>query len=90
MTDPADHSEKIFVEIYSKPGCHLCDEAKDVIGEVKHLFNLEIKEVNIEGDEELFEKYQFDIPVIFINGRKAFKYRMDAGQLKVRLEKEKS
>lgn len=88
MKATADHSKKIRIEIYSKPGCHLCDEAKNVLEEAKKRFNLEIKEVNIEEIEELFEKYQYDIPVIWVNGRKAFKHKIDTVQLRERLEKE--
>jgi glutaredoxin len=82
-------SAQIFVEIYSKPGCHLCDEAKEVLFKAKQEFGLEIKEVNIEEDDELFKKYRYDIPVIWINGRKAFKHRINEEQLRKRLENEK-
>lgn len=90
MTDHAalKHS-KFLVEIYSKPGCHLCEEAKELLVQTKKEFDMEIKEINIEEDPELFQKYRYDIPVIRINGRKAFKHRIDGEQLRKRLENEK-
>jgi glutaredoxin len=69
-------------KILSKPGCHLCDEAKEVIFlGVSHLA-AEIEMVNIEEDPALFAEYCNDIPVIFLNDRKIFKHRVDAQQLR--------
>lgn len=82
-------SAQIFVEIFSKPGCHLCEEAKELLVQANKKFDMVIKEINIEEDDELFKKYRYDIPVIWINGRKAFKHRIDEGQLRERLESEK-
>jgi glutaredoxin len=67
---------KINVIIYSRPGCHLCDEAKAAIMSAgcSDLFTLE--EVNIESDEELLRKYKYDIPVIAIDGVKTFIHRV--------------
>ncbi len=69
--------ERIRVVMYAKPGCHLCEEAERVLATVEctDLFELEI--INIEQDEELRRRYGEQIPVIFIGGIKAFKYRVD-------------
>ncbi|MBL7993751.1 glutaredoxin family protein [bacterium] len=88
MKEPSNHSRKIVIEIFSKPQCHLCDDAKEVLINAKKYFDLEIVEINIEENREYFEKYRYDIPVIRINGRKAFKHKLDAAQLKKRLEQE--
>lgn len=45
-------------------------------------YPIEIEELNIEEDEGLFEKYRDEIPVIFLNGRKLFKYRIDEKKLR--------
>lgn len=82
-------SQKIRIELYSKPGCHLCDDAKIMLEEAKTYCDLEIKVTNIEEDAALFKRYQYDIPVILINGRKAFKHKVCAIQLKERIEREK-
>ena len=65
------------VIVYSKPGCHLCDEAKAVIENagVTDLFTL--AEVNIKSDQELLRKYQYDIPVVMIDGVECFRHRVD-------------
>ena len=72
-----DVSSKRRVIIYSRPGCHLCDEAKAAIvgAGVSHLFTLE--EINIESDNELLRKYKYDIPVVTIDGVEAFRHRID-------------
>ena len=90
MNDTIHRRNKILIEIYSKPGCHLCEEAKEVITKAKEQFDLEIKEINIEEDDELLKKYGVEIPVIWINSRKAYKYRIDSEELHRRLLKEQS
>lgn len=44
-------------------------------------------EVDIESDESLFERYRYDIPVIAIDGRRAFKHRVEARSLAARLQR---
>jgi glutaredoxin len=71
-------SAKAKVVIYTRPGCHLCDEAKSEIAraDCPDLFQLE--EVNIDDDPELARRYGYDIPVVTINGAHVFKHRLDA------------
>src|SRR6185295_19361772 len=59
---------KAHVIIYSRPGCHLCDEAKAVILSSGCTDQFDLEEINIESDEELLKKYKYDIPVVAING----------------------
>jgi glutaredoxin len=70
------------VIIYSRPGCHLCDEAKRAIQNAgcSDLFTLE--EVNIESDSELLRKYQYDIPVVLIAGVEFCRHRVNVQQFK--------
>ena len=68
---------KIKVEIYSKPDCHLCDEAKTVLQRVRSRCPFEMIDVDITNDQRRYNEYKEQIPVIFINGRKAFKFRVD-------------
>ncbi|HME90588.1 MAG TPA: glutaredoxin family protein [Myxococcaceae bacterium] len=74
------------VEIYSKPDCPLCEEAKRVLLEVQRRVPFQLSEVNIEGDASLFQRYRYDIPVIFIDGHKSFKHRVEARDLERRLQ----
>lgn len=69
------------IEIYSKKGCHLCDEAKEKLREFAGRYPLEIFEIDIEKDSEIFAKYQYEIPVVFLEGRKLFKFRIDDRKL---------
>jgi glutaredoxin len=69
---------KAHVIIYSRPGCHLCDEAKAVIMSAGCSDQFTLEEVNIESDEELLRKYKYDIPVIAIDGVETFIHRVAA------------
>jgi len=69
--------QKPKVEIYSKPDCHLCDEAKTVLQRVRSRRPFEMIDVDITNDQRLYNEYKEQIPVIFINGRKACKFRVD-------------
>ena len=70
------------VIIYSRPGCHLCDEAKIVIQNAGCSDRFTLEEVNIESDEELLRKYKYDIPVVMIDGVEAFRHRVNADEFK--------
>ena len=76
----------IKIEIYSKPDCSLCDKAKTVIEKVKSQRPLTISEIDISKDPILFEKYKEKIPVIFINGKQAFVYKVHETVLRKKLD----
>jgi glutaredoxin len=67
----------IEVVVYSKPGCCLCDEVKAKLQRLRETHHFELREVNILHDPQAFEQFNEQIPVVFVNGRKAFKYRLD-------------
>lgn len=69
--------KKNRVTIYTRPGCHLCEEAKRNILASACADQFEIEEINIDEDAQLYERYKYDIPVILINQVKAFKHRVD-------------
>lgn len=79
--------KKATVTIYTKPGCHLCDEAKASMQASGCGAEFMLEEVNIDNDPSLFEQYKYDIPVIFINGVKAFKHRVEAREFKRKLRR---
>lgn len=74
------------VTLYSRPGCHLCDEAKAAIGPLLREFGAVLREVNIDEDAVLKQRYGWDIPVIFVGARKAAKHRVDLAQFRRQLE----
>jgi len=78
----------IRIQVYSKPDCHLCDDVKKTIENVAKDFELNVEHINILDSEALFEKFKSEIPVIYINGRKAFKYQVSEPSLIQRLKKE--
>ena len=78
------------VTLYTRPGCHLCEEAKTAVAPLLREFGAELREVNIENDAVLEERYGWDIPVIFVGARKAAKHRVDVEQLRRQLQASKS
>ena len=78
----------VEVVVYSKPGCCLCDELKQQLQRLGAGQRFELREVNILEDKQAFERFREQIPVVFINGRKAFKYRLDEKEFLRRLERE--
>ena len=79
--------KKAIVTIYTRPGCHLCDEAKASMRASGCGEEFTLEEVNIDNDPALHEKYQYDIPVILIDGTKAFKHRVDPNEFKRKLRR---
>lgn len=77
----------IKVDIYSRPACHLCDEAKDVVERVQKRLAFEINVINIETDPELEAAYGTEIPVVLIDGRKVFKYRVDEAEFERKIKR---
>jgi len=72
--------------LYSRADCCLCAEMKETIRRVAARLPLTLNEIDIDGAPELRERYGGEVPVLFINGRKAFKYRVTAAALKKRLK----
>ncbi|MFQ5637907.1 MAG: glutaredoxin family protein [bacterium] len=79
--------KKIRIDVYSKADCSLCDKAKQVLLEIRDDFNVEIHEIDITKDSSLYEEFKESIPVVFINGRKAFKYNIDGEDLRKKLRR---
>ena len=78
---------KAHVILYTRPGCHLCEEAKREVLAADCAGEYILEEVNIESDPALKERYGWEIPVIVINGVKAFKYRLSAEEFKRKLRR---
>jgi glutaredoxin len=65
------------VTLYTRPRCHLCEQAKALIEPMLAEFGATLREVNIDTDDALRERYGLDIPVIFIGAHKAAKHCVD-------------
>jgi len=75
----------VTVVLYGAPGCHLCDVAKNVLERQRELLEFGLEVVDISGDAELESAYREQIPVVFVAGRKAFKYRVEPLELARRI-----
>ena len=69
------------IDIYSRPQCHLCEEAKAVVERVQKRWPFSVRVINIEEDPELERVYGKEIPVVFVNGTKAFHHRVEEAAL---------
>jgi glutaredoxin len=74
-----------LVVIYSRPGCHLCEEAKKIMKSAGCDGEYVLQEIDIETDANLQERYRYDIPVITVDGQKAFKHRLTAKAFRERI-----
>jgi glutaredoxin len=89
--DPAEteeakeRAERLEVTLYTRPGCHLCEEAKWQIAPLLAEFGARLREVNIDADPKLRDLYNLDVPVIFLGDRKVAKHRVDPTQFKRQL-----
>jgi glutaredoxin len=74
-----------LVTLYTRAGCHLCDDAKAVLAAAQRRAAFDYEERDIDADPELRRLYNEEVPVIAIDGRKAFKYRLDMNEFLKRL-----
>ncbi len=79
-------ADPLEVTLYTKPGCHLCEEAKAAIAPLLREFQAPLREVDIESDAALIARYAWDIPVLFIGMHKAAKHRVDVEQFRRQLQ----
>ncbi len=73
------------VVLYSRSGCHLCDDARTVLVAEQAHTPFDLEEVDIETDDSLISEYGLRIPVVVIDGEEAFEYTVDADELAERL-----
>src|ERR1700694_2806455 len=74
------------VTLYSKAGCHLCDEAKTAIAPLLREFRATLREIDIAGDATLTERFGCDIPVIYIGRKKPANHRVTLEQFRRQLK----
>jgi glutaredoxin len=78
----------IALTLYTRPGCHLCEDMKDILRPVATELGCALEQVDISADPALEARFGLEIPVLFVNGRKAFKYRLTERDLRRRLRAE--
>lgn len=74
--------------LYTRNDCELCHEMEQVIAAELPKFDAKIQRVEIDGNSELEARYGTEVPVLFVNDRKAFKYRCTPRELRKRLLRE--
>ena len=72
----------VEVVLYTRAGCHLCEEAKQVL----RAADVHFSEVDIDADPDLRVRYNEEVPVLFLGPRKVAKFKVDLGQLRRQLE----
>ncbi len=72
----------IRLTLYSRPGCHLCDDMKAVVHRVGESVALSVDEIDISLKPALEALYGLEIPVLLVEGRKIAKYRVSEGELR--------
>ncbi|MBC8029546.1 MAG: glutaredoxin family protein [Pyrinomonadaceae bacterium] len=85
MTAKPAIPEKVQVTLYTRPGCHLCDEAKEAMLAARCAEEYTLDEVNIESDPRLLHSYRQDIPVVLIDGLEAFRHRVATDEFRRRV-----
>ena len=66
-----------LVTLYTRSGCCLCGDARRAIDAARGSADFDYEELDIDADPELLRRYNEEVPVIAIDGVKAFKYRVD-------------
>jgi glutaredoxin len=78
----------IELTLYGRADCELCREMEDVIAQEAGRFAFRLEKIDIGDNPDLEERFGQEVPVLFVNGRKAFKYRCTARELRKRLSRE--
>ena len=73
------------VVLYGRPGCHLCEEARDELERLRAELAFALEERDIEQDDRLHRKYLERIPVVSLDGEELFDFFVDADELRRRL-----
>jgi hypothetical protein len=74
--------------LYTRNDCELCHEMEQMLAAELPKFNARIKRIEITGDPDLEARFGTEVPVLFVNDRKAFKYRCTPRELRDRLARE--
>jgi glutaredoxin len=81
----SEMSDSRQVIVYSRKGCHLCEVVKESLTKLSRRGGFTWHEVDVDGNNELRRQFNDEVPVVFIDGHKAFKYRMDEREFLRRL-----
>ena len=83
--EPATPGPPPRITLVGKPGCHLCDEAREVVARVAADLGVGWVEVSVLDDPDLLERYAEEIPVTLVDGRRHDYWRVDEARLRAAL-----
>ena len=78
----------VRITLYSRPGCHLCEAMRDVAVAVARERGAMFEEVDVDDDPAVAAQYDLEVPVLCVNGMKAFSIRVTPERLRERLAAE--
>ncbi len=70
------------VRLYGKPGCHLCEQAEELVEDLREEYPLTLHTIDITADPDLFERYRYDIPVILLADGRSLAGRIGRAELR--------
>jgi glutaredoxin len=71
--------------VFHAEGCHLCDRARTQLARLRDELGFELAEIDITGDDELEATYREWLPVVEIDGKRAFVYHLDEAAFRRKL-----
>ena len=74
------------VVLYARDGCHLCDDARRVIEDVRRTATFDFNEIDIESDDALVREYGIRIPVVAVDGEELFEISVDPAAFRAAVE----
>jgi hypothetical protein len=87
MMATREQGPALRITFYTKDDCELCQAAKATLLAVQHELGFALDEIDITTDPALYEAFHAEIPVGYLDGRKLFKFRIDAAQLRRQLQR---
>ena len=75
------------ITLYSRSGCHLCEVMRDVALPIAREIGATFEEVDVDADPAIAAKYDLEVPVLCVNGEKAFSVRVTPKGLRDHLER---
>lgn len=82
---PLDHLQVI---LYTRRGCHLCDEAAQVLAQARRRYRFPLQAIDVDGDPDLTNRYGPEVPVVTVNGKLRFRGQVNPVLLRRLLEAE--
>ena len=77
----------VLVTLYGKPGCHLCEDAREVVERVRADHPFELRQVDVSLDPGLHREYGERIPVLELDGVELFEFHVDEAELVRRVDR---